>query len=103
MNSGRAGPWLRQGQNPVIRYECDKCGALLRADDGGRFILKMEVFAAAGRLDLAEESEATTTLDEVIEEIKGADPDDVEDKTYRCLRFDLCNECRAKVLKKPLG
>ena len=31
-----------------------------------------------------------------MEALAEADPDDMEDQTYRCFRFDLCDDCRAR-------
>jgi hypothetical protein len=88
----------------VIRYECDMCGLSLPADSSGRFIVKMEVFAAAGPIDLdAESSDPRGELQAVIEKLREADPDQVEDRTYRAFRFDLCDACRAKLMANPLG
>jgi len=87
----------------VIRYECDKCGVRLTANDPQRFILKMEVYAAAGHIDIAADEAIETSLSEVLEQLSNADPDEIEDQTYRCLRFDLCDACRRKLLREPLG
>lgn len=89
----------------MIRFECDKCGVSLQANDAQRYIVKMEIFAAAGHVDLDTESSNNTEsqLQDVLDQLASADPDEVEDQTYRCFRFDLCNSCRKKVIKAPLG
>ena len=89
----------------MIRYECDKCGEALQANDPRRFIVKFEVYAAAGHIELESASAEATEqeLTEVLRALSCADPDDVEDQTYRALRFDVCDVCRRKLLKKPLG
>ncbi|MGB0716366.1 MAG: hypothetical protein ACPGXK_10835 [Phycisphaerae bacterium] len=89
----------------MIRYECDKCGAVLGANDPQRFIVKMEVFAAAEHIELSPESTVNVSeeLDQVLEQLRHADPDEVEDRTYRSFRFDLCDRCRRGLLTKPLG
>ena len=89
----------------MIRYECDKCGAPLKANDPKRFIVKLEVYAAAGPIELDAESLADTEseIEAVIEKLEEADPDEVEDQTYRAFRFDLCDACRRKLLERPLG
>jgi hypothetical protein len=89
----------------MIRYECDKCGKPLPANDASRFIVKLEVYAAIGQLDLGKVSESDTQsqLQDVLEELRTADPGDVEDQTYRSFRFDVCDACRRKILAKPLG
>jgi len=91
----------------MIRYECDKCGMALRANDSRRFIVKMEIYAAAGHMDFTEleqnVKDPEKELSQIMAQLADADPDDVEDETYRCLRFDLCDACRRAILRKPLG
>ena len=36
----------------MIRYECDKCGARMVANDPKRYIVRLEVYAAAGPVEL---------------------------------------------------
>ncbi len=88
----------------MIRYECDRCGARLRANDPRRFIVKMEVYAATGRIDLEEgDGDPSEALSATIRALSVADPDAVEDQTYRCFRFDVCDSCQKIVLERPLG
>ena len=89
----------------MIRYECDKCGVPLSANDPRRFIVKIEVYAAAGHVELDPNlgADAPNQVSSLIEELSKANPDDVEDQTYRCLRLDVCNNCRKLLLAKPLG
>ena len=87
----------------VIRYECDKCGMPLAPNSDDRFIVKMEIYAAAGHIDLPAERSSDTSVRQIMDQLANADPDEVEDRTYRCLRFDLCDRCRKKVLQRPLG
>ena len=89
----------------MIRYECDKCGTKLMANDPNRFIVRLEVYAAAGHVDLddASETDVRSQLESTLDQLRRADPDDMEDKTYRSLRFDICDACRREVLRNPLG
>ena len=89
----------------MIRYECDKCGRKMGPNDAQRFIVKMEIFAAAGHLDLdaADATHDESALAGVIESLKKADPDEIEDQTYRAFRFDVCDACRRILLDRPLG
>jgi len=91
--------------NRVIRYVCDKCGLRMAANDPRRFIVKFEVYAAAGPVDLdpLASSDAAGQWDQIMDDLAEADPDEVEDQTYRCLRFDVCDACRQGLLKRPLG
>lgn len=89
----------------MIRYQCDRCGARMSANDAGRFIVKIEVYAAASPIDLdaTARSSKPGELQAVIEQLRNADPTEVEDQTYRAFRFDLCDSCRKDYLARPLG
>jgi hypothetical protein len=89
----------------MIRYECDKCGAKLGANDPGRFIVKIEVYAAAGPLDLGDGQlqSGAGDISELAHELARANPDEVEDQVYRCFRLDVCDDCRKALIAKPLG
>ncbi|MCO6436180.1 MAG: hypothetical protein J5J06_03740 [Phycisphaerae bacterium] len=88
----------------MIRYECDRCGMSLGPNDAHRFIVKLEIYAAAGHIELTDRStEEGSTLEGVLETLASSDPNDVEDQTYRAFRFDVCDRCRREVLQHPLG
>ncbi len=89
----------------MIRYECDKCGRPMTANDRQRFIVKMEIYAAADHIDLDRDAPADPkrAMAEVLDQLAAADPDEVEDQTYRAFRFDVCDACRRKLLARPLG
>ena len=90
----------------MIRYECDKCGAPLTANDSGRFIVRIEAYAADTPLAFTEEDLRRghkVEIDAIIEQLHHADPDEVEDQVYRRLRFDLCADCHRQFLKNPLA
>ena len=89
----------------MIRYECDRCGLRLGANDPMRYILRFEIYAAAGHVDLdaADSASPRSTLEGVLQDLASADPDEIEDQTYRSLRFDLCDRCRRRLLSRPLG
>lgn len=90
----------------MIRFECDKCGVALGANDANRFIVKMEAYAAAAPIEFSAQDLAKERSDELralIEGLHHADPDAIEDQTYRSLRFDLCPRCHRDFLRKPLA
>ncbi|MCP4248197.1 MAG: hypothetical protein GY778_14220 [bacterium] len=90
----------------MIRYQCDKCGRKLAANDAERYIVKMEIYAAAGPLEFEAgdlERDRADELGRLLDQLESADPDAVEDQTYRCLRFDICRACQQQVLNNPLG
>ena len=90
----------------MIRFECDRCGTSLSANDEERFIVKIEAFAAAGPVDFSRQEMGEDRTDQIrslIEQLNNADPDHVEDQTYRSIHFDLCKNCHRDFLAKPLG
>ena len=89
----------------MIRYECDRCAARRGENVPRRFIVKMEGYAATGRIDFDENDGADSgeALSAAIEALSAADADAVEDQTYRCFRFDVCDSCQKVLLKHPLG
>jgi hypothetical protein len=74
------------------------------ANDARRFIVKLEVYAAAGHmeLDAAAARDVSGALADVVRSLAMADPDEIEDETYRAFRFDVCDECRKTILRRPL-
>jgi len=89
----------------MIRFECDRCGASLGTNDPGRFIVKIEIYAAAGpvELDLDPGRDHESELSALVERLREADADEVENQTYRAFRFDLCDPCRLILIADPLG
>ncbi len=90
----------------MIRFECDTCGASLGANDANRFIVRIEAFAAAGPLEFTADdlrADATSEIRKLIDQLHMADADEIEDQTYRSMRFDLCAACHRAYLKDPLG
>lgn len=89
----------------MIRYQCDKCGTKMVANDTRRYIAKLELYAAAGHIDVDDETteDSDRELTQVLEDLAKADPDEIEDQTYRSWRFDLCEACRRNLMLRPLG
>lgn len=90
----------------MIRYRCDGCGLDLERDGSNHYILKMEAYAAAGRLDFSREEverDHEAEMKRLIAELEKRSPDELEDQVYRNLRFDLCPECHRRFLLSPLA
>jgi len=66
----------------------------------------MEVYAAFDPALVGDDHEDRDHLEEiqdVLERMEDADDDQIGDDVYQQLRFDLCSECRKKLLQNPLG
>lgn len=89
----------------MIRYRCDGCGLDLQRDGSNHYILKIEAFAAAGRLEFSREEverDHEAEMKKLIAELEKRSPDELEDQVYRNLRFDLCPPCHKRFLASPL-
>jgi hypothetical protein len=90
----------------MIRYRCDGCGKDLPRDGSEHYIVKMEAFAAVGKLEFTEEELQRCHESEIrrtIDQLNRQTPDEIEDQVYRRFRFDLCPACHRRLLEHPLG
>ncbi|MBK8267099.1 MAG: hypothetical protein IPK83_01845 [Planctomycetes bacterium] len=90
----------------MIRYRCDGCQTDLARDGSNHFIIKIDAFAAAGRLEFTKEDverDHEAEIRKLLADLARQSPDEIEDQVYRALRFDLCPACHRGFLKNPLG
>ncbi len=90
----------------MIRYRCDGCDLDLERDGSNHYIVKIEAFAAAGKIEITQrelERDHTAEIRRVIADLENRSPDDIEDQVYRALRYDLCPDCHRKFLASPLS
>ncbi len=89
----------------MIRYRCDGCGLDLAHDGSNRYIVKIEAFAAAGKLEFTGEDverDHTKEIRKLIAELEKRSPDEIEDQVYRSFTYDLCPRCHRQFLAAPL-
>jgi hypothetical protein len=90
----------------MIRYRCDGCGLDLDRDGANHYIIKIEAFAAAGKLEFTEQDLQRDHEAEILRtlaELETRSLDAIEDQVYRSLRYDLCPACHRKFLASPLA
>ena len=90
----------------MIRYRCDGCGLDLARNGSNHYIVKIEAFAAAGRLEFTEQDlqrDHQSEMRRVLAELEKKSPDEIEDQVYRALRYDLCPTCHRRFLERPLA
>ena len=89
----------------MIRYACDRCGCRLEPNDPRRYIVRMEIYAAVGNIeiDTKKGGDEGERVSDVLAQLSRANPDEVEDQTYRRFRFDLCAGCHRRFLDNPLA
>lgn len=88
----------------MIHYTCDLCQRTIDPQSELRYVVRMEVYAAADETvdDGADEHDAFVELQEVLQRAENGDADAEADEVYQQLRFDLCPECRKHVMSNPL-
>jgi hypothetical protein len=89
----------------MIRYRCDGCGLDLSRDGSNHYIVKIEAFAAAGKLEFTEQDgqrDHQAEIRRVLAHLANQPPDEIEDQVYRGLRYDLCPGCHRRFLSNPL-
>jgi len=71
-----------------------------------RYVVKLEVYAAFDPLsvdDAEDDRDCLQDLHDILERVDDAADETIGDDVYQQLRFDVCPECRQKLLKNPLG
>ncbi len=85
-----------------MHFSCDFCGKDLTGDHG-RYVVKMEVFAANDPAELIEDDLDTDHLEEIGQLLAEEGADAEPAPTNKKLRYDLCPICHKKFLADPLG
>jgi len=89
----------------MIHFTCDMCGKSLLTDEDVRYVVKVEVYAAYDPLEVTEDElddDHLGEMSEIIEQMEGMDPEELEDQVYKSFRFDLCPTCHQRYLRDPL-
>ena len=90
----------------MIRYRCDGCGLDLKRDGSNHYIVRIEAFAAAGKLEFTEreaQRDHQVEIRRLLADLAHHTPDEIEDQVYRALRYDLCPACHRRFLASPLA
>jgi len=86
-----------------MHFSCDLCSKNLREGVDGRYVVKMEIFAAHDPAELTEDDLDADHLEEMslllADEDASMEPSPVQSQK----RFDLCPTCHKKFLADPLG
>lgn len=87
----------------MIHFTCDCCKRLIDLDHEIRYIVRMEVFAAADTSVEAmdDDRDYLQEIEEMLSRDQTVDP--LDNEVYQQARFDLCSECRERFVSNPLG
>ena len=91
----------------MLHYSCDICQRPIDAKAGGRHVVKIEVFPAiedGQPCGCESEGSDADHLEEMQDLLERLDCEDaVLDDATQSMRFDLCDVCRQRFVKNPLG
>lgn len=90
----------------MTHFSCDFCGKDMTPDGAGRYVLKMEAFAATDPNELTDDDLETDHVEEMARMLNELEEADEEPKLLpTCVkkRFDLCPACFRKFVNDPLG
>jgi len=91
----------------MLHITCDLCGKELQPQEDGRYVVKIEVFAAHDPRELTEADLDEDHMEAVSQMLRDLEDDDTAaDPTtpvYKKFRYDLCPDCQKKFLRDPLN
>jgi hypothetical protein len=101
--TGTIHPEGPQELDTMIHFTCDCCKRLIDLDHEVRYVVRMEVFAAAdcGDTSMDDDRDYLQEIEDILNRDESAD--EFDDEVYQQARFDLCAECRERFLSNPLG
>jgi hypothetical protein len=90
----------------MLHYSCDACKRPINSGTDVRHVVKIEVFPAiedqpCGCQPDGDDEDHLEDVQDLLERID--DHDDELDEATRSLRFDLCDDCRRRFVRNPLG
>ena len=92
----------------MLHYSCDLCKRPIDAKLGARHVVKIEVFPAIEEGQPCgchgDEEPDTDHLEEMQDLLERLECEEAAlDDAARSMRFDLCDACRQRFVKNPLG
>lgn len=90
----------------MMHFSCDFCGKDMTPEGSGRYVLKMEAFAARDPGELTEDDLDADHVEEMARMLSELEEGDGEPEALpvcKKMRFDLCHTCFRKFVNDPLG
>ncbi len=90
----------------MIHYACDRCKRVIDPEDDVRYVVRLEVQAIMGSLEMDDDPDDHDHLlevHEILERIEDEESDLVGDDIYQHRRYDLCPACYRKFMQNPVG
>jgi len=95
----------------MLHYSCDVCKRPIHPQADVRHVVRIEVYPAVEDEscecreldDPGDESDHLGEMQELLEQLDDCDDPRILQDTSRSMRFDLCDACRQRFVKNPLG
>ena len=90
----------------MIHHSCGACKRLIDPNQALRYVVRMEIYAAADVNNTDESDDDRDHLHEIqdiLEQMDDSESEAVSGEVYQQLRFDLCPQCREKFLSNPVS
>lgn len=88
----------------MIHFTCDGCGRSINEESETRYVVRLEVYAAIDDRTArsVDEEDHLDEIEDLLERVDEID-EDQDQELYRESRYDLCSQCRDRLLRNPLG
>lgn len=89
----------------MIHVICDCCKRTIDLEAEVRYVVRMEIFAAvdAGDPEGEDDRDYLQEIEDILDRDSDGDDSELSEDLYQQARFDLCEDCRRKFLRDPLG
>lgn len=94
----------------MVHYSCDACRRPIHPHNDVHHVVKIEVFPAATdpcspttQAEADHDRDHLEAMQSLLEQVAEADGADDDDGGRQAFRFDLCDACRERFLRNPLG
>lgn len=89
----------------MLHYSCDLCKRPIDTRADVRHVVKIEVFPAVDDQAVeagGDDADHLEEMQDLLEQLDDGDATALEESA-RSMRFDLCDACRQRFVKNPLG
>ncbi len=94
----------------MLHYSCDACKRPIHPQMDVRHVVRIEVFPAVEDDscgctldDLGDDEDHLEEMQDLLERLDDCDDPRLAEDATRSMRFDLCDACRQRFVKNPLG
>jgi hypothetical protein len=87
----------------MLHYSCDLCGKQINEE---RFVARLELYPSFDPEQISEDDLKGDNLEEIAQILNNMETTgelELDDKSPKSFRYDMCEECHREFRKDPLG